>query len=68
MAEEIDADIELILGRKGGTPVATRLHFGTANDDDSDAGSEMDVTVRPGGGDDSEGEVAQDLLMDTDEE
>jgi len=32
-------------------------------------GSEADVTVRPGGDDDSEGEVAQDLLMEyTDEE
>ena len=67
-AEEIDADIELILGRKGGTPAATRLRFGTVNDHDSDVGSEADVTVRPGGDDDSEGEVAQDLLMDTDEE
>lgn len=57
----------MILGRKGGTPAATRLHFGTANDNDSDVGSDVDVTVRPGG-DDSEGEVAQDLLMDTDEE
>jgi hypothetical protein len=69
-AEEIDADIELILGRKGGAPAATRLSFGTAHDRDSDAGSEADVTVRPGGDDeDSEGEVAQDLLLtETDEE
>ena len=68
-AEEIDADIELILGRRGGgAPAATRLQFGTSSDRDSDAGSEADVTVRPEGDDDSEGEVAQDLLMDTDEE
>lgn len=67
-AEEIDADIELILGRKGGTPVSARLHFGTASDHDSDIGSEADVTVRPGGDDDSEGEVAQGLMEYTDEE
>lgn len=69
-AEEIDADIELILGGKRGTPVAARLRFGTANDHDSDMGSEADVTVRPGGDDeDSEGEVAEGLLMEyTDEE
>lgn len=67
-AEEIDADIELLLGRKGGTPVAARLHFGTANDHDSDMGSDADVTVRPGGDDDSECEVAQGLMEYTDEE
>jgi len=58
----------LILGRKGGAPAATRLHFGTVSGHDSDAGSEADITVRPGGGDGSEDEVAQDLLADTDEE
>ena len=58
----------MILGRKGGAPAASRLQFGSANDHDSDAGSDADVTVRPGSDDDSEGEVAQDLLMDTDEE
>jgi len=69
-AEEIDADIELILGGKRGAPAATRLRFGTASDHDSDIGSEADVTVRPGGDDeDSEGEVAEGLLMEyTDEE
>ena len=73
-AEEIDADIELILGGKiggkRGAPAATRLRFGTASDHDSDMGSEADVTVRPGGDDDdSEGEVAEGLLMEsTDEE
>jgi hypothetical protein len=67
-AEEIDADIELILGRKGGASAATQLHFGTSNDYNSNVGSEADVTVRPGGDDDSEVEVAQDLLIDADEE
>lgn len=73
-AEEIDADIELILGGKiggkRGAPAATRLRFGTASDHDSDIGSEADVTVRPrGDDDDSEGEVAEGLLMEyTDEE
>lgn len=69
-AEEIDADIELILSGKGGAPAATRLRFGTASDHDGDVGSEADVTVRPGGDDeDSEGEVAEGLLMEyTDEE